>query len=245
MRTPSILKRLLGVIAFVIFSRLGFSIWYMVAADYSDPVLCGTYSFSGDTESSTLKINPDHSFQQELRRSGTIHQSIGKWRRVGQGGITFSKEFLVVSGQELSADGSAFGDMHKALGIFPTSVALRDYDIEWYGRTSPSHDDPICGAYAGDEEGVPASLTLYPNHTFEQAVSHAGMAMHAQGNWDVGKNGDIVFSKAFIKTTGETLRENETASSWNPRGSNLQIQIQASSKTGIPVFRKRGFPWKF
>jgi len=59
----------------------------------------------------------------------------------------------------------------------------------------------------------------------------------------VSQNGDIYFSNAFIKTTGETLRNDETASAWDPKGSNLQIQIAVISTSGAPTFRKKQFLW--
>jgi hypothetical protein len=38
-------------------------------------------------------------------------------------------------------------------------------------------------------------------------------------------------------------RDDETASAWNPKGSNLQVEIAVNSKSGPPTFRKSQFLW--
>jgi hypothetical protein len=171
-----------------------------------------------------LILKPDHSFQQERNRLGNVESASGTWRRLGESGIAFSKEFMVVSGQEPGPDGTGYGDINKAFG-FLVSITLRQYHVLWYGRVDPSPDNTVFGTYTGDEEGVPASLILKEDHTFSQTVSHLGVEKHAEGTWSSSESGDIVFSRAFLKTSGEALTEVETASAWNPKGSNLQIQI--------------------
>jgi hypothetical protein len=109
----------------------------------------------------------------------------------------------------------------------------------WYGRTDPSPTSLIAGTYAGDEEGVPATLVMKNDDTFDQEVTHAGLARHAHGTWSVRENGDILFSRDFLKTSGESLTGDEIASAWDPKGSNLQIQVAANPSLAQPVFRKR------
>jgi hypothetical protein len=214
----------------------GFVFWYVVASDYGDSVVSGTYYFSRGDEKSTLTLNPDHSFKQELNRQGKTEVSEGSWRRSGMGGIDFSKEFLRITGQELHPDGTSFGEIHKTLG-FLVSINLRQYWVVWYGRVDPSNGDTVNGKYAGDEPGMPTTLVLKADHTFEQTITNHGVEKHAAGSWSLNQNGDIVFSEAFLKTSGESLREDETASAWNPKGSNLQIQIE--SRYDAPIFRKK------
>jgi hypothetical protein len=226
----------------VVLCYFAFVLWYVVASDYSDSVVSGTYRLAHDGETSTLVIEPDHSFQQELSRSGRLQRAQGSWRRLGQGGIAFSKEFLRMSGQELSANGTAYGDIHKTLG-FLVSLTLTHYHVEWYGRVDPSPDNVAAGTYVGDEEGVSATLILKADHTFEQAVSHQSVESHAKGSWSTSQNGDIMFSKAFLKASGEALAVNETASSLDPKGPNLQIEVAATSKSGAPTFQKKQFSW--
>jgi len=221
---------------------LAFAIWYVVASDYSDSAVSGIYRLAQDGETSTLVLKPDHTFQQELSRLGKLQSAQGTWRRVGQAGIAFSKDFLTISGQELSANGTAYGEIHKTLG-FLVSLTLTQYHVEWYGRVDPSPDNMVAGTYVGDEEGVSATLILKPDHTFEQAVSHLSVANHAKGGWSTNQNGDIVFSKTFLKASGEALNGNETASSLRPKGSNLQIEVAATSKSGVPTYQKRQFSW--
>jgi hypothetical protein len=150
---------------------------------------------------------------------------------------------LVVRGQELGANGLAYGDLNKLFGIFPGSITLKTYDIEWYGKVASVTGETVSGTYAGDEEGVPATLNLKPDHTFEQTVIHSGIVKHAQGTWTLNPTGDIVFSKSFIKSTGESVREDETTSTVGGIGASIQIEIAINPKLGVPTFRKRLSSW--
>lgn len=95
--------------------------WYMVAADYSYESLSGTYMFHGDGESSTLVLWKDQSFDQDLTRNGKTVHVRGTWRRVGEGGVVLSKDFLKVKGQETRSDGQADGEIEKRFGgLFPS-----------------------------------------------------------------------------------------------------------------------------
>ena len=121
--------------------------------------------------------------------------------------------------------------------------ALTTYDVEWYGKVSSVPGEILSGTYAGDEEGVPAKLILKPDHTFDQTVTHDGIAKHAQGTWTLASTGEIDFSKSFIKTTGESLKEDETARTVGGTGTSIQIEIAVNPKLGVPTFRKRLFTW--
>ena len=115
----SIFARLaLGILLSISLSWL----WYSVAANYDYGVLAGTYIFHGKGETCRLYLRPDHTFVQELTRSGEIQKSQGQWHRYGQSHVSFSNEFLKLSGEEMNADGQAHGQFDKTLGIFPTLV---------------------------------------------------------------------------------------------------------------------------
>jgi hypothetical protein len=93
-------------------------VWYSVAANYDYGAVAGTYSLRRTGEASTLVLKEDRSFQQELIRRGKIERAKGSWRRIGEGGVVFSEEFLKVSGQEVRPDGQADGRVRKRLGLF-------------------------------------------------------------------------------------------------------------------------------
>jgi hypothetical protein len=232
--------RVLG--AFVVLVS-AFALWYTVAADYSDSAISGTYRFSQIGVASSLVLNPDHTFHQMLNRSGTTEDVKGTWRRVGEGGIDFSKEFLVIPEQEPNPHGESFGDIHKDFGLL-ISINLRQYQIEDYSKVDPSADSALSGTYAGKGEGVEARLFLKPDHTFEQWVGPPDVEKHAQGSWKLSPNGDIAFSNAFLKASGQQLTEDETATCSHTEGSTyLQIEIDMTSKSGSPSFRKRQIPF--
>ena len=94
--------------------------WYMVAADYSYKAISGTYLYQGAGESCTLVLRQDQSFQQDLNRDGKFVHAQGAWRRIGEGGVAVSKEFLKVEDQEVRSDGQADGQIDKRFaGLFP------------------------------------------------------------------------------------------------------------------------------
>lgn len=215
-------------------------LWFVVASDYGDNVVSGTYVLSHDNETCTLILRRDHRFDQTVSRGSVVQHASGTWRHVSfQSGVAFSKEFVPLTGQDLSGDGTAYGDVNKMFGLLPDSLTLSTYHVEWYGRVDPASGDSVAGTYAGDEEGVKSLLVIKPDHTFNQTVSRLGVAKRAIGAWNFKANGDISFSKSFLKSTGEAIGDDETATSENPKGSPLQIEIEVVSRLGVPTFRKR------
>lgn len=126
--------------------------------------------------------------------------------------------------------------MHRKFGLL-ASLRLRQYHVLWYGKTSAG-DSPV-GTYKGDEPNVIATLTLKEDHSFAQTLTHNDVTKYANGSWSQDSNGTIWFSKQFLKTSGESLAEDEIASSMDPRGSNLQIEVSLSEHIAEPVFQKR------
>lgn len=229
------LRRLLKVIGAIFVAVVCLFLWAVVAMDYGDGVASGTYTFTRGAETSTLVLKSNHTFQQTRRIGNVEERAAGTWRRVGQGGITFSKEFLVVTGDEPEPDGTTFCDMHKFLGMVP-SLRLRQYHVLWYGKESAG--DSLVGTYKGDEPNVTATLALGADHSFTQEVVQNDVNRRAVGTWEQDSNGTVLFSKQFLKTSGEALSPYETASSMDPRGSNLQIEISQSEHLAEPVFWK-------
>jgi hypothetical protein len=229
-----------------VFLLICYVAWGVVALDYSDRAASGTYFLSQNDDTSTLVLKPDHTFQQELSQSGKLPHASGTWRRFGQGGVAFSRDLLALSGQEIRGNGIAYAQMQKRLGLF-TSLVLRGYYPVWYGRVEPSPEKTASGTYGGAQEGALETLVLNPNHTFEQTIARNDMVWtrHANGSWNLNQSGDIVFSREFLKPSGEALGENETSSASDPKGANnLQIQIATAFKSGgPPIYRKRLLPW--
>ena len=119
MTAPSPARILGGIFLLIVL----FWVWYCVAANYSYGAVSGTYSLQHNGEESTLVLRRDRSFQQELKHDGRVEQSQGTWRRIGEGGVVFSKEFLKLPGQVTRSDGQADGEVRKSLGLF-MSIAL-------------------------------------------------------------------------------------------------------------------------
>lgn len=99
-----------------------FAIWYGVASNNDYRGLSGTYIFHGNWQSCTLRLSPDQTFVKELHGSGEIQTVRGHWHRYGRSHVSFSDEFLELSGEELNAGGEAHGEFDRILGIFPTLV---------------------------------------------------------------------------------------------------------------------------
>ncbi|HEY3625080.1 MAG TPA: hypothetical protein VGL00_02315 [Terracidiphilus sp.] len=96
-----------------------FWLWYSVAANYDYDALSGTYTFNRDSEKCTLYLRPNQTFSEELNRGGVVKEAQGRWHRYGEAHVSFSAEFLKVSGQELNASGEAHGQFDKTLGLHP------------------------------------------------------------------------------------------------------------------------------
>lgn len=99
-----------------------FAIWYFIASSNDYRALAGTYIFHGNGESCTLHLHPDQTFEEELRGSSETQIARGRWHRYGQAHVSFSHEFLKLSGEEFNAAGEAHGEFDKVLGIFPILV---------------------------------------------------------------------------------------------------------------------------
>jgi hypothetical protein len=104
--------------------------WYSVAANYDYGALAGTYSYNGNGVSSTLLLRKDRSFHQEVMERGRREVADGSWRRIGEGGVNFSKEFLRLPGAErfieefgegdgTEADSEFYGHFEKIAGVYP------------------------------------------------------------------------------------------------------------------------------
>src|ERR1039458_1820922 len=104
--------------------------WYYVAANYDYGALAGTYSFHGDDVSSTLLLRSDRSFHQEVLERGQRKVADGSWRRIGEGGVNFSKEFLRIPGAKTFTeefgesygnedDSEFYGNFEKIAGLYP------------------------------------------------------------------------------------------------------------------------------
>ena len=97
-----------------------FWIWYTIAADYDYGALSGTYTLRSGGETSTLVLRADRTFEQELIRNGSTRRAQGTWRRFGEGGVSFSGQFL---GREVESDGEVYGQVEKTfLELIPTIV---------------------------------------------------------------------------------------------------------------------------
>jgi len=236
-----LLKRLLLFLAGLVALYVCFGLWFVFASDYSDHVVIGEYRLHNRREESTLILRPDHTFAQKASSSGNTRTADGTWRLFLQDGIAFSKNFVSVSGQDRSSDGTAYGNVRKALGIGPASIELSQYHILWYGRKDASTSTPIAGTYVGDDEHAASTLLMKADHTFEEAVTREGQATHANGTWTFDSHGEIVFSKQFLDVSGQAIASGKTASASNPAGSDLQIVVTVNAPEGAPIFHKRLF----
>jgi hypothetical protein len=94
-----------------------FGLWYSIAANYDYGALSGTYTFKRDGEKCTLYLRPNQTFSEELDSGGVAREAQGRWRRYGEAHVSFSGEFLKVSGQELNASGESHGQFDKRFGL--------------------------------------------------------------------------------------------------------------------------------
>jgi hypothetical protein len=84
-------------------------------------------------------------------------------------------------------------------------------------------------------------LVLNPDHTFDQTVAGFMQTASARGTWSVVSNGDVVFSREFIKPSGQPLTSLETAKAMDPRGSRF-LQIEVAADQDLTYYKKL-LPW--
>ena len=96
--------------------------WYVIAANYDYAALAGTYVLNQDAERCTLDLRSDRTFTEELVRAGSVQKAQGTWHRYGESHVSFSREFLTISGQEVNAEGEAHGEFSKTLGLLPCLI---------------------------------------------------------------------------------------------------------------------------
>lgn len=111
---------------------LAFFIWWFFASNYDYSALAGTYVFRGNGVTSTLLLRKDETFHQVVQQNGQVRQTDGRWRRIGEGGVNFSPEFLRVPGAHTFieqqpghgdgtiADSEFYGQFTKFLGLYPS-----------------------------------------------------------------------------------------------------------------------------
>ena len=120
---PAMTKSILTRLAFGTLLSIALCwVWYTVAANYDYGALAGTYVFQGNGETCKIYLRPDRTFVQELNRSGEAQKSQGYWHLYGEAHVSFSNEFLKLSGEEMNADGQAHGQFEKTFGMFPRLV---------------------------------------------------------------------------------------------------------------------------
>jgi hypothetical protein len=107
-----------------------FAGWWVIASNYDYDALAGTYVFNDGGVSSTLQLNKDKTFHQEVIANNVRKEANGSWRRVGEGGVNFSIEFLKLPGSRTFfeefgkgyggiEDQEYFGHFEKILGVYP------------------------------------------------------------------------------------------------------------------------------
>jgi len=216
--------------------------WFLIASDYSDAAACGTYELTYDGLRSNLILLPDHTFKQDVSDARGVSQAKGTWRRFGQAGIQFSPDFLALPGQQGGEeDGSAYAHMERHFGIL-IRLALPTYEVVWYGRTDRSKTDTLEGRY--ENRGPhPRSLVLNSDHSFGQHEAGWMQTADATGTWSLDPNGEVVFSKEFLKPSGQSLAEYETAKASDPRGA-FFMQIEIADQKYRLSYCKKQLPWQ-
>ena len=98
--------------------------WYFEAGSISDQDVPGKYSFSNAGTVATLAVAKNHTFHQVLRNNTNSLVADGTWHISGQGHIGFSKEFLLLPGQEPCYEKPACGHVENYFGIMRIEMGL-------------------------------------------------------------------------------------------------------------------------
>jgi hypothetical protein len=124
------LKRASYAIGSILLAFVLFCVWFNIASDYDPPRLAGTYTFHSANLLSVLVLKGDETFTQTLTADGQTKYAQGTWRREGEGGVSFSGDFLRLPGQRSDADSPGseeasnphpefYGHFEKILTVYP------------------------------------------------------------------------------------------------------------------------------
>jgi len=125
-----------------------FTGWWVVASNYDYSALAGTYDYRKDGVASTLYLKKDGTFQQKLVAGDNVDSARGTWHRIGEGGVTFSKEFMRLPDQlsyldkfgpdtsgNKEADAEFGGHFEQILTLFPVLyVDGKPNDLKFHKR---------------------------------------------------------------------------------------------------------------
>jgi len=89
-----------------------------MASDYSYGAIAGTYQYRSDSGTSMLILKKDQIFYQEVNINGKIQRVQGTWRKLGEGRVVFSNQFVRLPEQMVRPDGQADGEIEKRIGLF-------------------------------------------------------------------------------------------------------------------------------
>jgi hypothetical protein len=93
---------------------------YCVIADYSYSAVSGIYKADVGGTTSILHLYANQTFDQDTGQGGSRQQVRGTWKRIGEGRVVFSKEFLRAENEEVRTDGEVDGAVEKIFGLFFT-----------------------------------------------------------------------------------------------------------------------------
>ena len=118
------LSRPARIVVLPLLALVLFCFWYWEAEDYSPRAMSGNYAFRSQQEKSELILKPDYTFQQELDSAGSVRHAKGTWWITGRGHITFSQEFLTLSGEEPCYEEPACGMIRNNFGYVSFTLGL-------------------------------------------------------------------------------------------------------------------------
>jgi hypothetical protein len=122
-------RQVTGVIAIL----LACLVWWWMSWDFSDQFVAGKYIAKSKGQRAILILNADHSFTQEIRAdAATIHAN-GSWRRIGEGGIVFSENFLRSSGAD-TRDKEIYGNLDNTFGFWTLTLNPKYNDQTAYHK---------------------------------------------------------------------------------------------------------------
>ena len=112
-------RKLTSAIATVLLLIALFVCWYVIAVNYDYGALAGTYVLNRGSERCTLLLRSDRTFAEKLVRAGSVQKAEGTWHRYGESHVSFSREFLTISGEDVNADGERMESSARPSDSYP------------------------------------------------------------------------------------------------------------------------------
>jgi hypothetical protein len=125
--------------------------------------------------------------------------------------------------------------------LFAGIVLLIVMFWSWYWLAADYRYGAVSGVYTFAREGESSTLILKPDRSFQEELTFLGKVEHAQGSWWRFGEGGVVFSKQFLKLSGQETASDGESHGVVEKSFGLVADIVFGPNASGPKFRRTFF----